>query len=120
MCAIFSRIRVPTDDVASLEQARDEDYQSGGRECRGDELKMAKQLLDLTLLCAAEEGLFYYLFDRFSDDPGKQCGPEHQNCELLKRLSAREVRFLPRLPEEDDDCKHGPRMQHDKKQGHLR
>ena len=53
-CAITGRIRVTSDDVASLEQARDEDYQSGGRECRGDELKMAKQLLDLGLLCAAE------------------------------------------------------------------
>jgi hypothetical protein len=72
-------------DLASFEQASDEDQHSGSGKSRGDEFKVAEQLLDLGLLCAVEQGLFYDLLDRFSYDSGKQRGPDHENGKLLKR-----------------------------------
>jgi hypothetical protein len=86
--SIASGIRDAAHDLTSFEPAGYKDYHSSSSKSSGYEFDVAEKLLDLSILCVAEQGLFYDLLDYLSHYPGKQRGPDHDKCKLLEPVSA--------------------------------
>ena len=96
-----------------------DEYARGCQRWR-NQFEMAEEHFDLCFRGAVEVSPFNDFLQHFSHDSGKQSGPHQLDQKRLERSAAGKIRLLPGLPEINNYREHGPGMEHDQKQGHLR